>query len=432
MTVIEERPGAAAGLEFERDPAGWLVAHRFEMDRGESAWLEALAEFDVCGGWAADGQLDCVDWLMWRTRMARSTAYEKLRIARELRRRPEVGVAFAEGRLSYSAVRVITRIDGPDPDVDAALIDLAAAGTVSDLERVVRFYQRHQDQHRPPPDVGARRGLRVRPGGDGTATVEIVLERSEAAELAAALHAFIDLATIRETTVGEAAVPGEAAVGEAAVGDDLGRVGGESSAGDNRSRAWPADEVVWPARRADAFMDLVRTGLARAADGHAVGADRYLVHLVQRSGSPLELVDGTPLDAITAERIACDHSAVTHLVGGGGQPLALGRKTRQWSISQRRAITVRDRGTCRFPGCHHHYVDIHHIESWSAGGPTDIANGALICPRHHTLLHDGFTATGDANTTITFHRPNRTILATTTPPTPKSVQTTPAEHVSFL
>ena len=53
-------------------------------------------------------------------------------------------------------------------------------------------------------------------------------------------------------------------------------------------------------------------------------------------------------------------------------------------------------------------------------GPTDIANGALICPRHHALLHNGFTATGDANTTITFYRPNHTILATTTPPTPPS------------
>jgi hypothetical protein len=34
---------------------------------------------------------------------------------------------------------------------------------------------------------------------------------------------------------------------------------------------------------ADAFMDLVRTALAHADGGQAVGADRCLVHLVTRS-----------------------------------------------------------------------------------------------------------------------------------------------------
>ncbi|MDQ6784489.1 MAG: 13E12 repeat family protein, partial [Actinomycetota bacterium] len=84
------------------DPGEWLVAHRWEMDRGESSWLEALAGFDRDLGWAADGQLSCAEWLMWRTNMARATAFEKVRIARQLRARPAVAEAFADGRLSYS------------------------------------------------------------------------------------------------------------------------------------------------------------------------------------------------------------------------------------------------------------------------------------------------------------------------------------------
>ena len=67
-------------LESGVDQGEWLVDHRFEMDRGESAWLEQLADFDLGAGWAADGQLSCAEWLMWRARMARATAYEKLRI----------------------------------------------------------------------------------------------------------------------------------------------------------------------------------------------------------------------------------------------------------------------------------------------------------------------------------------------------------------
>jgi Domain of unknown function (DUF222)/HNH endonuclease len=343
--------------------------------------------------------------------MARATAYEKLRIAHELRRRPLVRDAFADGRLSYSAVRVITRIDWPDPEVDAALIEVAVAGRVSDLEGLVRLYQRHQDQHRPPVDVADRRGVRFRPGLDGTTRVEIVLESTEAEELAAALQAYLDLGARPEPDAGDR--PGRP-VDESPAGDISGRVVDESPAGD-RPVGPGVSDGGWPARRADALMDLVRTGLAHAGQGHAVGADRYVVHVVQRAGAGPELVDGTPLDASVAQRIACDASWVAHLVGEGGEPLALGRKTREWNTSQRRAITIRDGGRCRFPGCGHRYGDIHHIELWSHGGSTDITNGLLVCARHHTLLHRGFTAAGDANHTITFYRPDHTILATTTP-----------------
>jgi hypothetical protein len=163
-------------------------------------------------------------------------------------------------------------------------------------------------------------------------------------------------------------------------------------------------------------MDLIRTGWAHARDGHLVGGDRYLVHVIRPAHSHLEHLDGSPVDQATAGRVGCDCSSVEHHVGAGGEPLWLGRKARTWSTGQRRAVSVRDRGRCRFPGCEHTRVDIHHLRSWEDGGFTDIDNAMLCCPRHHTLLHDGFTATGDANHTLTFTRPDHTILATSPPP----------------
>ena len=130
---------------------------------------------------------------MWRTDMARPTAYDRVRIARQLRRRPTIANAFADGRLSYSAVRAITRIDDPDPDVDAALVDLAEAGTVADVERAVRFYELHADQDRPPPDPERKRGLRIHRHHDGTGTIEITLTDLEIEEVAATLQALLDL-----------------------------------------------------------------------------------------------------------------------------------------------------------------------------------------------------------------------------------------------
>jgi hypothetical protein len=168
-------------------------------------------------------------------------------------------------------------------------------------------------------------------------------------------------------------------------------------------------------RRADAFMGLVRTGMAHAQDGHAAGADRYQVHLVQLANTSMEHLDGTPVDAVTAERVNCDCSTVEHLVRADGEHLSVGRKTRVWSTAQRRAITVRDGGRCRFPGCQRQVVDIHHLQPWEHDGRTDLDNGMLCCPRHHTLLHDGFIATGDANHSITFARPDGTVIDATTP-----------------
>src|SRR5215472_14943514 len=122
------------------DTGEWLIEQRARMDRGEAEWLERLAQFDRDGLWALDGQFNCVNWLVWRTNMARSTAFDKLRVAHELGRRPIVADAFRRGLLSYSATRAITRLDRPDPGVDAALVELAQSGQASilDLERVVR------------------------------------------------------------------------------------------------------------------------------------------------------------------------------------------------------------------------------------------------------------------------------------------------------
>jgi hypothetical protein len=409
MTMTTEPASSASEARPTDDVGDWLVAHRWAMDRGELGWLEALADFDREQAWAADGQFNCVGWLMWRTQMARATAYEKLRIAHELRRRPLVREAFAVGHLSYSAVRVLTRLEGAAPDVDAALIDLAQAGTIMDLEQAARIYQRYWDQDRPPPPISDRRGLHITPRGDGCALVEITLEVSEAEELASALQIVMDHQAVVESPGGDSS---SETLRDPPTGDGAGGAVDESPGGD--SNGGPADWRSWPQVRVDAFMDLVRIGRHHAAGGHAGGDDRYLVHVV-RYPTHDQLIDGPVLDDSNAARVACDTARVIHDVTSAGEPLRLGRKTRDWSTAQRWALTVRDGGRCRFPGCTHRHVDIHHLSFWEHGGLTDIENGISLCPRHHTLLHQGFTASGDANHIVTFRRPGGAALGTTRP-----------------
>ena len=432
--------------ESASDVGQWLVAHRLDIDNAEAEWLENLSQFDREQLWALDGQFSCCSWLMWRTQMARSTAFEKLRVAHEMFRRPIIAEAFRKGTLSYSAVRIITRMERPSADVDQALVDLAASdkANVADIEKVVRSYELYSNQERPPADRSLHtRGVRIRRScdGKGVGQVTITVSDLEIEEFAVALQAFIDL---RYRPAG----PAPAGAGPASAGPASELPVDESPQVDTPAPEWP-ESPEWPdgpvdespqvdtdtntdssagaepgeapleeagraGRMADAFMDLVSAGLGAADGGHVVGADRYLVHFVTRDGGEtVTLTDGTPVVPEDAGAVDCDSSRVSHNVDEHGELLSLGRKTRNWSTAQRRAIRVRDAGRCRFPGCQYTYVDIHHVQPWDQGGDTDVANGCYQCRRHHRMIHAGYRMEGDPNGELRFYRPGGSYIGST-------------------
>src|SRR5215207_8599658 len=78
------------------------------------------------------------------------------------------------------------------------------------------------------------------------------------------------------------------------------------------------------------------------------------------------------------------------LGGAPTQPLEVGRTTRVIQPAQRSALAVRD-GGCVFPDCERPlaWCDAHHLRHWLHGGPTDLANLALLCRAHHRAVHEG-------------------------------------------
>ncbi len=69
-----------------------------------------------------------------------------------------------------------------------------------------------------------------------------------------------------------------------------------------------------------------------------------------------------------------------------------------------RAVRLRDRNTCRVPGCRRRrYVDVHHIIFQSEGGGHSRRNCLCLCTTHHALLHDGrLRIEGDAEGELLF------------------------------
>ncbi len=98
--------------------------------------------------------------------------------------------------------------------------------------------------------------------------------------------------------------------------------------------------------------------------------------------------DGRHLAIEHFATLLCDCAVHPLVVDGDGNPLRLGRTRRFASTAQRRAVLARD-GGCVFPGCDCpvSWSDIHHVEAFADGGPTDIDSLAALCRHHHGVSH---------------------------------------------
>ena len=98
---------------------------------------------------------------------------------------------------------------------------------------------------------------------------------------------------------------------------------------------------------------------------------------------------GDRITAHTARRLACEAGIIPAVLGGKRKVLDVGRRHRLFTPAQRIALLVRD-GGCTAQGCQTAawFCHAHHDHPWSHGGPTDLANGRLLCPSHHRIAHD--------------------------------------------
>ena len=102
----------------------------------EHRLLTLIREFDELEGWAKLGFHSCAYWLNFKCGMDLNTARERVRVAHALGRLPKVDARFAEGAISYSKVRAITRI--ATEKNEEYLLMIARHGTAYHVETLVR------------------------------------------------------------------------------------------------------------------------------------------------------------------------------------------------------------------------------------------------------------------------------------------------------
>jgi hypothetical protein len=399
--VLSPVPYPPARSQALADEITELCACRYAL---EAKFLTLLREFDEEEHWSRLGFPSCAHWMNYHCSIGLTTARQKLRVAHALKNLPKISAAFAEGRLSYSKVRAMTRI--ADASNEDYLMMIAKHGSAWHVETLVRKYRwvKRLEAEEDADDLHALRSVDYYYDSDGMLVIRGRLPAEQGALVVKAIEAAMDAA--------EAESAGTEA-SEAREADDLDAV---DSAG-ARAAFVPAH-----ARRADALVELAECRLS--GNRSSSTADRYsvVVHasaeiltetltgddepvdseygaradtkVTLSTGSVLQsaashVENATHVSAETARRLSCDGAIVALLEDSKGIPLSIGRKSRTIPPGMRRALVARD-GGCRFPGCTHtKFVDGHHIQHWANGGETSLDNLVLLCRRHHRLVHEG-------------------------------------------
>jgi uncharacterized protein DUF222/HNH endonuclease len=399
--MANTHPGAVHSADPSVDELDLQICRLARQMNAETyRMLVLVRDFDDRFGFAKWGFPSCADWLAWRCGLSLSAAREKVRTAQALRSLPAISAAFADGRLSYSKVRALTRVAANhDEDLLLAYALDASASQVEERCRQIRNVESESVE-------AARRAWERR---------SLTLFRDRARGV---VRITIELPEADGELVGRA-IESAVAAGDAAFG-------AEFASDPERS----AD--AWRAQQADALVAIVKCYLgggdeARAGvnanpstEGDAAAermlrstsaADRYQVVVHVDESALRGGIGRADLPIETVKRLCCDGSLITVLEDERGRPLDVGRKQRTVSTALRRALWSRDRG-CSFPGCRHtRYVDVHHIHPWADGGATSLDNLTLLCTHHHTLLHQGgFTIHRDSNGEIYFRRPDGRVI----------------------
>jgi hypothetical protein len=353
--VFEELGTAIDELTIPTDGAA-LAAVLALRDRLDARISDAVADYDRAGLWELDGATSTTAWLTHHTRMPRARASATTARARKVAQLPVTAAAWRDGLLSSGQIDAIATNLDPDTVAlfahhEAGLVPRLVDLSVRDVAAAMAAWRECATADRPPKP-----------------------------EPAQTLHL--------SRTLG----------GRWRLDANLGPEGGELLATALRLAQSPdsdSDAARSAAtRRADALTDICRHFLDHQ---HTRREGRHRPHLnlvldLDRyqalAGAGARSVDGTRLDRTTVERLLCDAALHRVLTQGRSAILDYGTATRTIPAPLFNALVVRDQ-RCRFPGCDRpaHWCEGHHVRPWVYGGPTQLLNLALLCSRHHHLLH---------------------------------------------
>ena len=340
------------------NPTPYAIAQNLALvDRYLAMLIADISVYDNSMMWAIEGYPSTIAWVFENGRRSRGEATRLVKTARRLRSLPVTAGAFADGTLSYSQVgAILANVTDKTADLfvqnEQAMVAVLADLNVIDTTHVMSEWATRAkasiDDDGPTPEP-ERDHLHFSPMLDNSWKLDGLLVGEKAEIVKAGLDSCLP----------------EVAPDE------------------------PAKTLSQ--RYADALVELARRALQNVPTTGRRSADVTLLLTFQDyvSGGIARYADGTVVAPNRVKQLLCDAVITPLITGESGQPLWLGRSARSASDAQWRALVARDR-CCAYPGCHTkaQWCQAHHVKEYDRDtGPTDIDNMALLCSRHHHLVH---------------------------------------------
>ncbi len=280
---------------------GFLRAAIVEASRywatSQRQLIVLVRELDVSGEWAGDGEPSCAHWVAATVDIDLSTAREWLRVGKALSVLDVIAVAFAEGRLSYSKVRALTRVATVGNQAElCALAEQVPAARLGPA--VGAWLSRHETPEETEARHHAARSFTWRIDVDGMAVASYRLPPAEAAKITTP----VDTLVVQR------------------------RPNASADASDTAS--WPSIAQ----QRADALVQLLSGG------GAAIETE--IVMHVRADACSLD--DGTPIAESVVERIAPNAFLRALIHDAERRPINASGKQRHPTDRQKRVVKTRD------------------------------------------------------------------------------------------
>jgi hypothetical protein len=345
---------AVDALLSDRRPAGeaqeLAVGLRRMLDRLDVACTRALRAVASCPSPLPDGHISIASWWADAGVTARGEAGSRSAQQRVLDHLPRFAEAVTDGSVGVAHLRVLAaavtddRVDFARRD-DSVLTDAAVKLDVHRFRQLVRHWQALCDDALGNPsgddDLEGRRRFRLVQMRDGMWHVEGLLESAVGGALSASMSAA-------------------------------------------SSPPAPGDTRTARQRAHDTFADLVAA--FQRGDGSGVAASvSVIVDATTGQGSTTA---GWVMPAWRRDWYLCECEVRMIAVSDTGEPIGVGANVKMVPVHVRAAVVARDRW-CRFPGCDRpaRWCDVHHLVPRAAGGTNAIRNLALLCRRHHRMVH---------------------------------------------
>jgi hypothetical protein len=368
----------------------------------EGAVLAQAESRDVA---AEVGATSMANWLAHETKLTRKDAHRRMHLARGLEDFPVTAGALAAGDVVAEQAQVIchavARLDRIPEDLVADRdLDLPALKTHAEQHLLAEAEHHDANELRilgrhlldvVAPEVAEEHERRLLEQEEERARQKTRLTMTEDGQ--GCVHGRFTLPTLQAAMLKKALLALAAPKHQAAV-DGTAPVPGRPSA----------------ERMGQAFCEYVeRYPADRIPDAGGVPASVVITmdleKLQQALGAGV-LDDGGRISATQVRRLACEAGIIPAVLDGKSQPLDVGRRKRFHTTSQRIALAIRD-GGCTAEGCDYPpgLCHAHHDIAWGRNGDTNVKDGRLLCPRHHSLAHNPrYTTTRLGTGRLTFTR----------------------------